>query len=522
MEPVDDSALLRQFAENHSDEAFAELVTRHVNLVYSVALRQVAHPQNAEEITQAVFIILAKKAAGLRHEKALSSWLFQATRFTAINFMRSEIRRQNREQEAQMQTILNESGGEVWPKIAPLLDDAVADLREKERQAIVLRYYEGRSLREVGLALGASEEAAKKRVGRALEKLRESFAKRGVDSTTAAIAETISAHSVQIAPLALAKTIFAVAVVKGATASTSTLTLIKGALKIMAWTKMKSIMVTGACVLLAGGVSTVLFVAAHRTPAEFGYDRAYLANPAVFPRENARIVQWRQKPWPAEKQREEARIKSRQAKDETVNATTIDLKPYLNTALTDSPASEIGNMEDNLAELPSGTSVFAGVPFDVKGSIQLNSSVMFSYFKKTFPNQAGPIRINRPCAKIHLLHGANCILSRDFGRSVAKLVLHYTDGSSNEIFVVAGKHLFDWWAPLFTTGVDPRILQATPGTERAWTGSNPYIKANRPDESLVLYKSTFDNPRPDVTLASLDYVSTMTEAAPFLVGLTVE
>ena len=139
---MDDSALLRQYADNHSDEAFAELVTRHVNLVYSVALRQVGHPQNAEEITQAVFIILAKKAAGLRHEKALSSWLFQATRWTAINFVRSEIRRQNREQEAQMQTILNQSGGEVWPKIAPLLDDAVAALREKERRAIVLRFYE--------------------------------------------------------------------------------------------------------------------------------------------------------------------------------------------------------------------------------------------------------------------------------------------------------------------------------------------------------------------------------------------
>jgi RNA polymerase sigma factor (sigma-70 family) len=258
MEPVDDSALLRQFAENHSDEAFAELVTRHVNLVYSVALRQVGHPQNAEEITQAVFIILAKKAAGLRHEKALSSWLFQATRFTAINFVRSEIRRRQREQEAQMQTILNESGGEVWPKIAPLLDDAVAALREKERRAIVLRFYEGRSLREVGLALGASEEAAKKRVGRALEKLRQFFAKRGVDSTTAAIAETISAHSVQIAPLALAKTISAVAVAKGATASISTLSLIKGALKIMAWAKAKTAIVAGSALLLMVGTTTIV------------------------------------------------------------------------------------------------------------------------------------------------------------------------------------------------------------------------------------------------------------------------
>ena len=264
MEPVDASALLRQYAENHSDEAFAELVTRHVNLVYSVALRQAGHLQNAEEITQAVFIILAKKAAGLRHEKALSSWLFQATRFTAINFMRSEIRRQNREQEAQMQTILNESGGEVWPKIVPLLDDAVAALREKERRAIVLRFYEGRSLREVGLALGASEEAAKKRVGRALEKLRRHFAKRGVDSTTAAIAETISAHSVQIAPLALARTISVVAVAKGATASISTLSLIKGALKIMAWTKAKTAITVGAAVILSIGTYTGVEKAIHQ------------------------------------------------------------------------------------------------------------------------------------------------------------------------------------------------------------------------------------------------------------------
>ena len=90
MQLTDDGALLRQYAENHSDEAFAALVKRHVNLVYSVALRQVGNPHHAEEISQAVFIILAKKAAALRHDKALSSWLFQATRLTANNFLRSE------------------------------------------------------------------------------------------------------------------------------------------------------------------------------------------------------------------------------------------------------------------------------------------------------------------------------------------------------------------------------------------------------------------------------------------------
>jgi uncharacterized protein (TIGR03435 family) len=257
MQPTDDSALLRRYAENNSDEAFAVLVTRHINLVYSVALRQVADPHAAEEITQAVFIILAKKASSLRHDQALSSWLFQVTRLTANNFVRSETRRHRREEEAYMQSVLNETATEAWSKIAPLLDDAVAGLREQDRQAIVLRFYEGRNLREVGLALGTSEDAAEKRVHRALEKLRKSFTKRGVSSTTAIIAGTISANSVQAAPVALAKSVTAMAIAKGAAASGSTLTLIKGALKIMAWTKAKTAIVVAASVLLAVGATTV-------------------------------------------------------------------------------------------------------------------------------------------------------------------------------------------------------------------------------------------------------------------------
>jgi RNA polymerase sigma factor (sigma-70 family) len=258
MQSTDDRALLRQYAENNSDEAFAALVTRHVSLVYSVALRQVGDPHHAEEITQAVFIILARKAAALRHDKALSSWLFQATRLTANNFVRSESRRHRREDEAYMQSVLEEAGTEVWPKIAPLLDAAVANLRETDRRAILLRFYEGRNLREVGAVLGASEDAAEKRVNRALEKLRNFFTKRGVDSTTAIIAETISAHSVQAAPVALAKAATAAAITQGATASTSTLTLIKGALKIMAWTKAKTAVVAAVVILAAGTTAPII------------------------------------------------------------------------------------------------------------------------------------------------------------------------------------------------------------------------------------------------------------------------
>jgi RNA polymerase sigma factor (sigma-70 family) len=258
MQPTDDGALLRCYAENKSEEAFAALVTRHINLVYSVALRQVGDPHDAEEITQAVFIILAKKAASLRHDKALSSWLFQATRLTANNFIRSESRRRHREEEAYMQSVLDESGTDVWPRIAPLLDSAVAGLREKDRQAIVLRFYEGRNLREVGLALGASETAAEKRVNRALEKLRNFFAKRGVTLSSMAITGAISTHSVQTAPIALAKSVTAVALAKGAVASTSTLPLIKEALKLMAWTKTQTTIIAGVAILLVATTTVVI------------------------------------------------------------------------------------------------------------------------------------------------------------------------------------------------------------------------------------------------------------------------
>jgi RNA polymerase sigma factor (sigma-70 family) len=256
MEPTDDGTLLRQYAADNSDEAFAALVARHLNLVYSVALRQAGNPHAAEEISQAVFIILARKAASLRQERALAGWLFQTTRLTANNFIRSESRRHRREEEAYMQSVMDDAGTEVWPKIAPLLDDAVAGLREQDRQAIVLRFYEGRNLREVGLALGTSEAAAEKRVGRALEKLRKLFTKRGAGSTTAILAGAISANSVSVAPVALAATISATAA-KGAAVAASTMTLVKGTLKIMTYAKLKLAFGITAGILLAGGAVTV-------------------------------------------------------------------------------------------------------------------------------------------------------------------------------------------------------------------------------------------------------------------------
>src|SRR5271170_6490345 len=257
----DDLTLLREYARRNSEEAFAALVSRHVNLVYSVALRQVRDAHLAGEITQAVFIILARKADSLGDKTILSGWLCRTARYASANALTIQRRRQQREQEAHMQSILNEAEPmheETWNQIAPMLDGAMEKLGQKDHDALVLRFFENKTFAEVGATLGASEDAAKKRVNRALEKLRKFFTKRGVSSTTAIIAGAISANSVQAAPVALEKSVTAVAIAKGAAASGSTLTLIKGALKIMAWSKAKTAIVAGAILILAAGTTTVL------------------------------------------------------------------------------------------------------------------------------------------------------------------------------------------------------------------------------------------------------------------------
>ena len=261
---MDDMALLREYATGNSEAAFEALVSRRVGFVYSMALRQVRDPYLAEEVTQAVFIILAQKAGRISGKTILAGWLFRTTRFAALAQMRADAKRRRREQEANMQSELQPTAPDAfWEQMSPLLDEALATLGETDRQAVLLRFFENRSLAEVGSHLGTGEDTARKRVSRALEKLHRYFSKRGVSSTTAIIAGTISAHSVQAAPAMLAKSVTAVALAKGAAAGGSTLTLIKGALKIMAWTKAKIAVVVAAGVVLTAGTTTVVVKAVH-------------------------------------------------------------------------------------------------------------------------------------------------------------------------------------------------------------------------------------------------------------------
>jgi RNA polymerase sigma factor (sigma-70 family) len=255
MSDTPDAELLEQFARNQSEAAFAELVERHIGLVFSTAIRKTGNPQQAEDITQAVFIILARKAGSLSPKTVLPGWLHHTARLTAANLQRAELRRIRREHEAFMQSTLNESSPEaLWHELSPLLDDAVASLGASDRDAIVLRFFKNKNFTEVGAALGASEVAARMRVNRALEKLQKYFSRRGVNSTTTVIAGAISANSVQAAPLALAKSVTAIAMAKGAGAGAATLALARGTLSVVSWAK-ATLLVGTATVAAVGSIT---------------------------------------------------------------------------------------------------------------------------------------------------------------------------------------------------------------------------------------------------------------------------
>jgi RNA polymerase sigma factor (sigma-70 family) len=250
----DDATLLRQYAETRSDHAFAEVVRRHVNLVYSAALRQVGGDAHlAHDVTQSVFTDLAGKAATVARCPVLAGWLHTSTHYAAAKAVRSERRRRLREQQAHaMQEILNSSAQDAeWSRLRPVLDVAIKQLPPEDRDAILLRFFEGRAFAAIGERLRLTENAARMRVERSLEKLRHELARRGIDSTSGALATVLVTQAVSAAPVPLASSITAAAltgtVATGAAASF---------LQFMTLTKTQ---ITLASALLVGGGTTISF-----------------------------------------------------------------------------------------------------------------------------------------------------------------------------------------------------------------------------------------------------------------------
>jgi len=231
-----DNQLLEKYARHGSETAFRELVERHINLVYSAAVRESrGNASVAEDITQAVFTELARRAANLLGHPAITGWLYTCVRRMTANVRRAEERRERREQEAfDMNQFLNSDRSDnLWRELWPVLDDVMHELEEEDRTLMVLRFFEGRNFREVGAVFGLSENAARMRVERSLEKLRGLLSQRGVTSTASALAVVLTAGAATAAPSALASTVAAAAVsaagagAAGASAATKLFSLTK-------------------------------------------------------------------------------------------------------------------------------------------------------------------------------------------------------------------------------------------------------------------------------------------------------
>ncbi|HEY4248259.1 MAG TPA: sigma-70 family RNA polymerase sigma factor [Lacunisphaera sp.] len=203
---TDDAELLHCYAKDRSESAFTELVRRHINLVYGAALRRAGgDAHRAADVVQLVFTELARKAASLKEHAVLTGWLYATTRNKAIDTLRSERRRQNRETEAQVMHESSSSGAADidWARLRPVLDDVLDDLNNDEREAVLLRFFQELSFSEIGATLRVSEDAARMRVSRSLEKLRAALSRRGVTSTTAALTMALASQTGMAAPAGL-------------------------------------------------------------------------------------------------------------------------------------------------------------------------------------------------------------------------------------------------------------------------------------------------------------------------------
>jgi len=259
-----DNELLREYARSASEAAFAELVHRHVNMVFSTALREADGDEPlAQELTQLVFVELSRKAASLIRHPALAGWLYTCVRWTAANTRRAEDRRQRRQLEYQTmsQLLSSESPESTWQQVRPVLDDTLHELGEKDRAAIVLRFFEELSLQQVGIQLGLNENAARMRVDRALRKLRDRLLKRGITSTSSALAAALVAGAIVTAPSGLAASI-ATSAIGPATAPSTTATSVK--LSKSAVAAKKLILIGTASVFVFG---TIALIHLHRSHA---------------------------------------------------------------------------------------------------------------------------------------------------------------------------------------------------------------------------------------------------------------
>ncbi len=252
MHETSDARLLRDYADHGDEAAFREIVNRHAGLVYAAAWRQVASPDLARDVAQSVFTDLARKAstlaATLTENASLLGWLHRSTRFSALNQLRDDRRRLARERQVMQDLDPASAPAPDWNQLQPVLDEAMADLSGEDRDALLLRFFKNQDFRDIGSALGVSDDTAQKRVSRALEKLRTHLASRGVTTSALALSTAISVHAAPAAPAGLAAALASGALAGTAIAATATATV----LKTIAMTTLQKTLITAALAVAVG------------------------------------------------------------------------------------------------------------------------------------------------------------------------------------------------------------------------------------------------------------------------------
>jgi RNA polymerase sigma factor (sigma-70 family) len=279
---MNDAELLRRFLRDGSQEAFAGLVTEHTDLVFSSAMRRLGNQTAAEDVTQAVFVILAQKAATMNPDKVnLPGWFYNTTRYASLAYLRDERLRKKREREAGMAGT-EQSVESVWSAAAPLLEEGLDRLGQGERELLLAKFFKNRNYGEISSGLGITETVARKKVSRAVEKLRSFFRRKGVVVPAALLAATLSANTVLAAPAGLAGSVTAAAVAKGGVVLAPKIGLIaKGAIKMMMWAKLKMAAACLVAVTVSGAAlpTVVHVIAGENKPAKTAAAEAKMLYP---------------------------------------------------------------------------------------------------------------------------------------------------------------------------------------------------------------------------------------------------